>query len=398
MGISKYIKYIFILLPALCFLLILRNFRDLNGRMDRLFQAVTELNAEQESTGHALASLETSHSELKSEVEDEFLDSGKSLTILEDSLKRLREEDDIGFRSLSEKIATLDLSASTPVITKEIPRDEKAMAVAALEVNPHDGKALLALGRICFEAEDLESAGRYLEKLTDLEPFNSEAYDLWGRICNKEGDYEKAAYLYSRLVKLEPDNALYYYNLARSLYFSAHGEDAAVNIQKSLSIDGTSVLALNLAGRIFRDNGSRDKAADYFKKSLELRSDPGTEAELGDVYSDSGRTDEALSSWTNAVNGFDSRTEEGARLIKLQYEKMARKASESGENRSLEKYFLSTEELGGDEEVFYLFICSLKEGKKNSKITGYIDDFENRYPASSHNSELASLKSQLEGA
>lgn len=282
---------------------------------------------------------------------------------------------------------------------KEIPvSGEKEQAIIRLEGHPDDGRALMALGKIFFEEGDLVSSRRYLEKLVEQEPFNEDAYSLLARISWKEGDFDRSVYLYNRLTRLKPDNPLYFNNLARSYLDNGQLSQAVEAIETSLSLNQESVVSLNLAGEIYWKNQSFTSSQQAYKKSLKIQYDPDVASSLGDLLYLDGELGEALTQWKSALREYGGFSAEEDRKIKTLYGKMARLSFETGQFRQVEECYRSVEERGGDQDVYYFYLSSLRSRGKEKLFEEKLRLFEERYPDSPYGAQLASMKLAKGGA
>lgn len=268
-------------------------------------------------------------------------------------------------------------------------------SLLVLEKNPRNVKALVTLGELLFESGDLVSASKYLEQVVELEPFNGDAFQLLARVCRREGEYDKSAYLYSRLTKLEPENPSYHYYLAESLMETGRYDEAIPVIGNALSIDDSSPEYLNLAGRIYGGAGRIDEALPFLSRSLVLKSDPEIYALAGDFCGLLDRIGESADYREKAIATSDLHTEAGVRFVLGQYALLVRSAVERESFSGIDEYFRRSEEFGGDEEIFYLYLQSLGKRTLAGRFARELRVFESRYPDSIYAARLNVLKSQI---
>jgi tetratricopeptide (TPR) repeat protein len=116
--------------------------------------------------------------------------------------------------------AALDLEASDPREAGEAYR-------RAIALNPRHADALLNLGRLMHEAEDLAGAEARYRAALDADPTSARATYNLGVVMEDQGRADEALDAYERAVVLEPDLAAAHFNLSR-LYEAAGRQDRAL--------------------------------------------------------------------------------------------------------------------------------------------------------------------------
>ena len=101
-----------------------------------------------------------------------------------------------------------------------------------------------------------------------------------------------------RLIELEPDNAHAYNALGYTLADQAMRlEEALVLIEKAIGLQPGDPFILDSLGWVHYRLGNYQRAVDYLKEAMELRSDPEIAAHLGEVLWQQGNLDEARRVW-----------------------------------------------------------------------------------------------------
>jgi len=154
-------------------------------------------------------------------------------------------------------------------------RQEYNEVMDALAQKPDDFDSLLRLGMIKKYIGDYRGAEQVWVKVGELQPKNSTSFgNLADLYANFLKEYDKAEIAYQVAIKNstgEPLNMLYYrnyYDFAR-LYLK-DGEKAEQIVLKAVADNPKSQDVYVLAGQLYRDNGDKAKALQYFQKALAL--------------------------------------------------------------------------------------------------------------------------------
>lgn len=363
---------------------------------DEVLLNQSNLNAvliENDSIEHDIDELSVSLDQYRDKHDQEFRSINSTLTALAELQKKAIEREII-------VTATAQPVIAEPVLSEVFTDLDQAReeAYLAVEQNPESIEAMVRLGQIYFEEGDDETALFYFEKIIDLDPANTTALQSLGRISSREKDSSRAIYLFSRLSRIEPQNPVHYYNLAREFYIAGELTESESAITKSLSLDGSSILSLNLAGRIFRSIGQTEQALSFFRQSLSIQENPLIFSLMGDIYREVNNSEKAFQSWEAALDILDGKTLKSFRTIDMIFSKMALYAMELSDFRKIEDYFRQTEEYGGNEDVYYCYLHSLRIQGEDKILNSLLSSFEQKYPESKYQSEVAVIRSWIKGA
>jgi Flp pilus assembly protein TadD len=164
--------------------------------------------------------------------------------------------------------------------------------------------AELAAQNMFEEAVELHGKGRIdgaMEKLiaaTVLQPNFSEAYNLLGVCYDEKGQYESAQAEYKKALKIEPNNARFLNNIGYSFYLANDFGDSVKYYKRGLKITPNDRRMHNNIGLAYGRKGDYDKAKDHFTVAV---GEVGALLNLGFIYSQDGRHDDAIKSYQAAL-------------------------------------------------------------------------------------------------
>jgi tetratricopeptide (TPR) repeat protein len=171
-----------------------------------------------------------------------------------------------------------------------------AMFNLVLEQDPHDASALqgkiASLRMLARYAEAAELAAAALRDLSNSPGIYSER----GWIHFEQGDYREAELDFRRVLELTPDDPHAHVNLAWALLRqgSAVKLDAATqSCRAALALDAQVPQAYGCLGNIAFKRGRVREAEACFLRSIAADADSGSYADLGALYLQMGRYDEA---------------------------------------------------------------------------------------------------------
>jgi len=119
--------------------------------------------------------------------------------------------------------------------------------------------------------------------------------------ATRQGDYVTAAEHFASGLAVDPDNVPARVSYARVLYLSGQGDRAGAELEKALMAKPAELLANFLQGVLLQQQGHSDKAADYYRRILDI--DPGHAGALfylANLHFDSGRYPDAAAGYAKA--------------------------------------------------------------------------------------------------
>jgi len=401
MDINRYksffrlaLSVIFISLFSLCFFYLKAS---IDGQSDDILEQLVLLSDSFETYNESIQKLIDGQNSFNESAVLHLESNESSLHSINDNLKRVSEKVAVVTDELN-RIRDNSHSFEVGDSQRSVAEGIREQSLRDLEKNPRDREALLVLGKLMYEDGDLYSASKYLELAVAMEPFNLEALSLLGRLYRKEKNHEKALDIYRRLSDMEPENSAHHYYLAESLLLEGWRGQSFKTVKRALTLNDSSPSCLNLAGQIAMSLGLKREALDYFDRSLSLERDPEIFTVAGDLCRQMNQFSQSLVYWENAIDHSDRFTEEGVQFILDQYEKMARLSLEEEDLSRIDEYFRRSEEIGGNEALYYLYLQSLGRRTLTDRFVRELRHFEKRYPGSFYLTELVEIKTRIKEA
>lgn len=150
-------------------------------------------------------------------------------------------------------------------------------AKTALEQNPQDALALIAIARIKYQVVDLDGAVKVYLMALEIQPTNTVILNNLGDIYNQTKEYEKAAGMYSRIIESNPKwinayrelSAIYKYHIKER--YPEMEEILLKGLEKNKEFTGEAPVDFySMLAVFYRETGEIEKAIDHFEKVLEL--------------------------------------------------------------------------------------------------------------------------------
>lgn len=154
------------------------------------------------------------------------------------------------------------------------------------------------------DAIDLRDKGRLdgaIEKLvaaTVLQPNYAEAYNLLGVCYDEKGQYIQAQDEYKKALKIESNNARFLNNIGYSYYLSSDFGNSVKYYKRGLKITPNDRRMHNNIGLAYGRKGDYDNAREHFIIAV---GEVGALLNLGFIYSQDGRYDDAIKSYEAAL-------------------------------------------------------------------------------------------------
>ena len=190
-----------------------------------------------------------------------------------------------------------------------------------LKTNPDDIPTLIYLANLYLEAERPEEAAKYARKVLQIDkenPMAQKILEITGKIeeqtsdqtpdqkqdkvhltdgmqALQKGDAEQAIACFQDELKDNPQDIEALYGTALALEMLEKNDEAKKVLQQILEIEMNFAPAWNDLARIYYQKGKKEKAADLFKKSLDIDENQITvRNQLCEVLLDLQRCDEAV--------------------------------------------------------------------------------------------------------
>lgn len=182
------------------------------------------------------------------------------------------------------------------------PESVRELAESALELDPQNTDAWLALGYLALSRNELGAAEEAARKVMRLAPESPFGYILRGRVHVRAGETDLGLEMLRQGVErggtdLRPRLALawaLWHNLGR-------GNEAAVEYEQVLRYAPNSPSALNNLGSIYGQQGRYLDAIPLFRRLLNLTEDPEAAFNLGNCYFFLDRLEEAIEAYLRVL-------------------------------------------------------------------------------------------------
>ena len=169
-----------------------------------------------------------------------------------------------------------------------------------LQKKPDFALAHEGIGRVNFKSKLYYAAKLNFEKAIDLDPLLWRSYGYLGNLYDLRKEYDQAVKEYKTALTIKPDVGFMYNNMGVSFYMSGRYKEAVDSFYHALRLKYSSNKVYNNLGRVlvklelydkafesfkkgspeavaynnigvgYLNNGQTDKAAQYFKKAIEL--------------------------------------------------------------------------------------------------------------------------------
>jgi Flp pilus assembly protein TadD len=164
--------------------------------------------------------------------------------------------------------------------------------------------AEMAAQKLFEEAVELHDQGRLdgaIEKLvaaTVLQTDFAEAHNMLGVCYDEKSQYESAQDQYKKALKIEPNNARFLNNAGYSYYLAGDYGNSIKHYNRGLKITPNDRRMHNNVGLAYGRKSDYDKARQHFTVAV---GEVGANLNLGYIYSQQGKYDEAIKSYETAL-------------------------------------------------------------------------------------------------
>ncbi len=138
----------------------------------------------------------------------------------------------------------------------------------AIELNPDNIEARVALGTALIGCERFDEAELELRKALERDPKNKDAYWLLGTIREKTGRDDEAMAIYREAIRKVPDNARAYHALALVLLRRGEKEEARRLMLEAAHVDPTDAMPLVDLGHTYAREGRWAEAAEMYRNAI----------------------------------------------------------------------------------------------------------------------------------
>jgi len=140
----------------------------------------------------------------------------------------------------------------------------------ALQLNPTNVDALVALGGSLIRQGKTEQSKRYLTRAIELEPGNQHAHERLGNVLAEEGRFEEAASCFREALRIDPGLAPAHFRLGVLLMDLGALDEARLHLAQAVRLDPDDPKALCCLAVLLSAEGELDQAVAHFRRALQL--------------------------------------------------------------------------------------------------------------------------------
>ncbi len=148
-------------------------------------------------------------------------------------------------------------------------RDAAASCEDRLRQKPDDAQARFALAQLQVHLDQVDAAGRNLERAMQLEPNNEAMYAFKGRFHGVAKDYPEAIKAYRRSVELDPKNAETRTMLAMCLANANEKEEAVAQAREVLKLQPNEPAVIHFYALMLLQAGQYDEWERVVRSALD---------------------------------------------------------------------------------------------------------------------------------
>ncbi|XP_051911797.1 protein O-mannosyl-transferase TMTC1 isoform X2 [Hippocampus zosterae] len=172
----------------------------------------------------------------------------------------------------------------------------------ALDINPQHNRALFNLGNLLKSQGKEREAEVLLKDSVSYGPYFADAYSSLASLYADQKRYTEAHEMYLKGIENCPDSSDLHNNYGVFLVDTGKEELAAVHYQQAIQLKPAHYVAMVNLGRLLRSSNLNQEAESWYKRALQVTRKVEILAPLGALYYNTGRYDEALQVYREAVS------------------------------------------------------------------------------------------------
>lgn len=185
-------------------------------------------------------------------------------------------------------------------LTKDVAEAE-AYYQRALQLHPQHNRALFNLGNLLKSQEKTEEAIMLLRESIKYGPDFADAYSSLASLLAEQGRFKEAEDVYQAGIRYCPDSSDLHNNYAVFLVDAGFPEKAVAHYQQAIQLSPRHHVAVVNLGRLYRSLGENSKAEEWYRRALQVARTAEVLSPLGALYYNTGRHEEALDVYREAV-------------------------------------------------------------------------------------------------
>ncbi|XP_043297570.1 protein O-mannosyl-transferase TMTC1 isoform X2 [Cervus canadensis] len=171
----------------------------------------------------------------------------------------------------------------------------------ALQLNPQHNRALFNLGNLLKSQEKKEEAITLLKDSIKYGPEFADAYSSLASLLAEQERFKEAEEIYLAGIKKCPDSSDLHNNYGVFLVDTGFPEKAVAHYQQAIKLSPSHHVAMVNLGRLYRSLGDNGVAEEWYKRALQVARKTEILSPLGALYYNTGRYEEALQTYREAV-------------------------------------------------------------------------------------------------
>ncbi|XP_059969143.1 protein O-mannosyl-transferase TMTC1 isoform X2 [Mesoplodon densirostris] len=172
----------------------------------------------------------------------------------------------------------------------------------ALQLNPQHNRALFNLGNLLRSQEKKEEAIILLKDSIKYGPEFADAYSSLASLLAEQERFKEAEEIYQAGIKNCPDSSDLHNNYGVFLVDTGSPEKAVAHYQQAIRLSPSHHVAMVNLGRLYRSLGDNSVAEEWYKRALQVARKAEILSPLGALYYNTGRYEEALQIYREAVS------------------------------------------------------------------------------------------------
>ncbi|XP_049423026.1 protein O-mannosyl-transferase TMTC1 [Epinephelus fuscoguttatus] len=171
----------------------------------------------------------------------------------------------------------------------------------ALDINPQHNRALFNLGNLLKSQGKEKEAETLLKDSIHFGPHFADAYSSLASLYAEQKRFAEANEVYLKGIQNCPDSSDLHNNYGVFLVDTGEGELAAAHYQQAVRLKPAHYVAMVNLGRLLRSSNENKEAESWYKRALQVTRKVDILTPLGALYYNTGRYEEALQVYKEAV-------------------------------------------------------------------------------------------------
>ncbi|XP_042366875.1 protein O-mannosyl-transferase TMTC1 [Plectropomus leopardus] len=171
----------------------------------------------------------------------------------------------------------------------------------ALDINPQHNRALFNLGNLLKSQGKEKEAETLLRDSIHFGPHFADAYSSLASLYAEQKRFTEANEVYVKGIENCPDSSDLHNNYGVFLVDTGEGELAAAHYQQAVRLKPAHYVAMVNLGRLLRSSNENKEAESWYKRALQVTRKVDILTPLGALYYNTGRYEEALQVYKEAV-------------------------------------------------------------------------------------------------